>query len=316
MTPSSGPCAAMSERGYALISVLWMVAGASALGFALSGTAREAAATSQTRVALARAEWAADGCLAQARARLVAALEAENVRWLRSDRVAWNTVDRVIAKEPMPGCTVTARAVGSRVDINAQDQVGLRDIFRGAGVDEAEADSLAAAVIDWRDPDSVAGPGGAEAGWYVERSSLPPTNRPFASVDELRQVRGMAALDWLDDVFDVEPGPLSINHASPRVLALLPGFSGAVIANTLRARQRGTPIGAFTELAARLNSEEQEGVTRALPHLVQVAVLIPGTWVLEASTADSNSNAQVSVAIWLRRAGIGTAVDRRTVRVR
>ena len=41
------------------------------------------------------------------------------------------------------------------------------------------------AVLDWRDPDNVPRPHGAEEAWYVGQGRAPPRNGPFADVREL-----------------------------------------------------------------------------------------------------------------------------------
>lgn len=51
---------------------------------------------------------------------------------------------------------------------------------------------VAAALLDWRDPDNVAGPGGAEAEFYGSLNPPRlPRNGPFQTVRELRMVRGV-----------------------------------------------------------------------------------------------------------------------------
>lgn len=51
---------------------------------------------------------------------------------------------------------------------------------------------VAAAIVDWRDADSLAGPGGAEADFYASRNPPAlPRNGPFQTVRELLMVRGV-----------------------------------------------------------------------------------------------------------------------------
>lgn len=51
---------------------------------------------------------------------------------------------------------------------------------------------VAAAIADWRDPDSLPGPGGAEADFYTSRNPPGlPRNGPFQTMRELLMVRGV-----------------------------------------------------------------------------------------------------------------------------
>ncbi len=89
---------------------------------------------------------------------------------------------------------------------------------------------LANAVLDWIDSDSVASPGGAEDVDYLNLN--PPyraANRPMASVEELRLVRGFDArtVDALLPYVTVLPlaiNDINVNTASPAVLAALTGI--------------------------------------------------------------------------------------------
>ena len=89
---------------------------------------------------------------------------------------------------------------------------------------------LANAVADWIDPNSDARAGGAEDIDYLNLD--PPyraANRPMASVDELRLIRGFdaqtvrALLPYVT-VLPVATNTINVNTASPAVLAALTGI--------------------------------------------------------------------------------------------
>jgi len=89
---------------------------------------------------------------------------------------------------------------------------------------------LANAVLDWIDTNSDALPGGAEDVDYLNLN--PPyraANRPMASVDELRLIRGFdaktvaAVLPYMT-VLPVATNDINVNTASPVVLAALTGM--------------------------------------------------------------------------------------------
>ena len=89
---------------------------------------------------------------------------------------------------------------------------------------------LANAVADWIDPNSEARAGGAEDIDYLNLN--PPyraANRPMASVDELRLIRGfdaktVAALLPYVTVLPAVTNDINVNTASPVVLAALTGM--------------------------------------------------------------------------------------------
>jgi general secretion pathway protein K len=90
---------------------------------------------------------------------------------------------------------------------------------------------LANAVLDWIDADSLTSAGGAEDVDYLNLN--PPyraANRPMASVDELRLVRGfdaktVAALLPYVTVLPLATNDINVNTAPPAVLAaLVPGL--------------------------------------------------------------------------------------------
>lgn len=64
------------ERGFALLAVLWLVTALAALALAGTAAARVAGAVTMNRVALTRARWAAEACLATARAMLDSVVRA------------------------------------------------------------------------------------------------------------------------------------------------------------------------------------------------------------------------------------------------
>jgi general secretion pathway protein K len=86
---------------------------------------------------------------------------------------------------------------------------------------------LANALVDWIDSDSIVSAGGAEDIDYLNLN--PPyraANRPMASVDELRLIRGfdaktVAALLPYVTVLPVATNIINVNTASPKLLAAL-----------------------------------------------------------------------------------------------
>lgn len=98
---------------------------------------------------------------------------------------------------------VSATDDSGKIDINVADSETLKRLFLGANVDLARAEELADAVQDWRDPDDMTSPHGAEKDQYRAAGlAYGPRNGPFDTVSELQQVLGM---DY-DLYRKIEPG--------------------------------------------------------------------------------------------------------------
>jgi len=79
-----------------------------------------------------------------------------------------------------------------KLDINTADELTLMTLFNNHGLELEQAEFLAAAVMDWRDPDEVERVNGAELDAYEAAGlEVGPANRPFMMVDEILQVLGM-----------------------------------------------------------------------------------------------------------------------------
>ena len=79
-----------------------------------------------------------------------------------------------------------------KININRADEVMLRRIFTNLGVDEPQRSTLVDSILDWRDPDNLHRPNGAEDEYYLSLSpSYTAKNGDFDMVEELLWVRGV-----------------------------------------------------------------------------------------------------------------------------
>lgn len=114
---------------------------------------------------------------------------------------------------------ISATDERGKLDINTAEEPTLVTLFMNNGLDVESAELLAAAVVDWRDPDEVIRVNGAELDTYLA-AGLPvgPANRPFMMVDELLQVMGMSYA-----LFErIEPGISVYSRAGVPDLAYAP----------------------------------------------------------------------------------------------
>ncbi len=177
------PTKPVRERGIVLLMVLWVIV----LLTVLVSSYVQSASTEgrQARYALntAEARYAAEAGLHRA------IFELNNptneVRWKADGRPYESRFD---------GAKLTISMVDEtgKIDINSAGIEILSLMFIQGGVEKLRADKLAAAVVDWRDPDDLLTINGAEKGEYRSADlKYGPRNQYFVTVSEIQQVLGM-----------------------------------------------------------------------------------------------------------------------------
>jgi general secretion pathway protein K len=177
-----------------------------------------------------------------------------------------------------------------RIDLNRAEEDMLVELFMARGVEEMESMHLAAAIADWRDPDDLVRPFGAEIDEY-HAAGYPygPANAPFGSVDELQQVIGMT---WelyreVEDLLTVHSPSGQINpaFAPAEVLALLPDMDLNMAQMFVAEREQHHP----TDLDALMMPNGQLVSLRGRGQAYRIrsrATLDTGAWTtLEATVA-------------------------------
>ena len=231
-------------RGAALLLVLWLITLLTALvgGFALVA-----------RIEALQGRVLASGTAAQAAAR--AGLEYALTRVDHADpRLQWRP-DGSPQTWQFGGAEVEVMLVdeNGRVDLNHADVALLDALLRRVGVeDAAQAQRLAGAVVDWRDPDPLTQPaGGGEDADYAS-AGLPygAKDAAFESVAELEQVIGVTpeVYDRLRPHVTVFSGRARPDaaFASAEVLDAM-GMDGAQVVEARRQVDpvTGRPLGAL-----------------------------------------------------------------------
>jgi general secretion pathway protein K len=206
------------ERGAALMLVLWLLVLLTALvvAFALSARVEGLQGRSMRQASVGR--YLCEAGIEVAALRL--ASNDLNLRWVPDGRdYAFELEGRKVV--------VQVRDEGSKLDLNVADAVLMSRLFELLGQDRQAADRLAAAIVDWRDPDDLLSSDlGAEDDDYT-RAGLPygAKDRPFDTISELRQVLGMdpALYPKLAPHITVHTGQARPNpaFASPLLLAAM-----------------------------------------------------------------------------------------------
>ncbi len=298
------------DDGFALLAVLWVMVGVSVLAMAAQLAARESVAAATNRAELAAAAWRAEGCVERARAAVSAALRM--ARDEGPSAPTWNWLDRVVVESPLTaGCDLRMRAAGAALDANAADGETLRRFFAALGESTAAADSLADALLDWRDPDAEPRPSGAEREWYRAAGRRAPRDGPLADARELARVRGFERFAALDAPLAVEPGRVPLNQAPLPVLAALPGVGPEALARVEGMRFRGELVAEPAALAAGLSPAAEAEFLRNFPELSMLATAAPDAWVIVALAREGTPPVTAAHEVRLVRAGERAAVVRR-----
>ena len=248
-----------AARGVALLLVVWLLALLTAVVGAFALAARTENLEGRVLSDGVVADEAARAGLEYAMTRVV---ELEPARqWLPDGRdYAWSFNDIDVK--------VNIVDESGKIDLNGADLDLIANLIIAVGEPRDRARKLAAAIVDWRDPDSLSQiEGGAEDPDY-ESASLPygAKDAPFESVAELQQVLGMtpelfAKLESSLTVYSGQSRPNEL-YADAPVLKALGLDPERVIAERRRPRLPGeTPalVGAGTgtysiESRARLRS--------------------------------------------------------------
>jgi general secretion pathway protein K len=307
---STPPPTRGGNAGFALIAVLWVMVGLSALALAGTLAARDAVSAATNRAELARAAWAAEDCLERARAAVSAALA--DARAEGPEAPTWRALDRAVgASRLVDGCDLAVVPAGRLVDLNTADGEQLRRLFRAAGAGPDRADSLADALLDWRDGDDQARPFGIEAAGYRAAGRPLPRNGPLADERELAEVRGFGHPDGVDTLLTVEPGRVFLDRAPPAVLASLPGMTPEAVARLQQLRGATRGSSPLAEVADGLSPPARDALLRAYQELATLTAPTPDAWIVTARARSGAPPVTAVVQVRLVRAGARAAVVRR-----
>lgn len=227
------------QNGFALVAALWLLLILGILGSSFLRDVRSERALVTSRVTLVQARLAADAGIRRA---ILSLLDTQ-------DRERWRIdgASRTIALLGQ-ACDVAVGSEAGKIDLNLAPADLLAALFRTQQVAPAEADDLAARIVEWRravpdgEPDDTLDP------YVAAHRRYGPRHGPFRSIDELRLVIGMsdelqAAVEPLVTVYSRTP-TVRRQAASDQVLAVL-AEAGDNLAGIQRdAMARGAAVGA------------------------------------------------------------------------
>lgn len=224
----------LTQRGVALVLVLWALALLTVIAGSFSFSMRTEAVLAQNLVATAQARALADGAVHRGIYELLKP-DADAAKWKPDGKIhEWEAGEAKIR--------VMITGESGKIDLNTASDVLLKGLLQSGGLGEEESLALLDAILDWRDADELPRPNGAELADYVAAGSkYAPSNAPFVTMEELQQVKGMSPALYRNirgalTVFSGQPG-INPALASRQVLLALPGVEAAQVDAYIAQRQ-------------------------------------------------------------------------------
>jgi general secretion pathway protein K len=227
-----------SQRGAAFLIVMWLLALLAVILGSFALLARSERLQARHLYDTTRARYAAEAGVH--RAVFAMALPDPTQRWVPDGRPYTFEFD---------GAEIEVKITDEtgKIDINAVDVSVLAQFLQGFELSLDQASALAAAIVDWRDPDDLLTLNGAEIEAYEAAGlSYGPRNAPFELLDELQQVLGMnyALFERVAAYLTIYSGLAMPNpaFAAAPVLQSLPGMDAMLAEQALNARFGYDPV--------------------------------------------------------------------------
>jgi general secretion pathway protein K len=240
MNPRAQSRARLPQQGVALVLVMWVAVLLTVIAASFIVEARTDTLVVHNSLSMARAEAAADAGVYRAVYELYRTDNAPDA-WRRDGSKHDWAFDGVPVR-------VELRDESGKIDINTAADPLLRGLLLSVGLSDDDAAKLLDAILDWRDPDSVKRPNGAEEDDYRAAGlSYKPANAPFQAIEELQLVLGMQPQIYRRlapsiTVFNRQPG-VNTQVASREVLLAIPGLTAEVVDQFLAQRDQAVANG-------------------------------------------------------------------------
>ena len=235
-----------AQSGIALVLALWLTVLLTVIASGFAFSMRSEALATRNALSLAQVRAIADGAVERTAFELMRPRVAD----------AW-TFDGQAHRWTEGDATVVAVAVdeAAKIDLNAAPDLLLRNLLINiGGVEEPAAAALVDAIVDWRDPDDLRRPNGAELAEYrAANSKYVPANAPFETIGEAARVLGMTPAVFrriapVITVYSRQPG-VNAATAARDVLLALPNTTAEVVDAYIEQRAQALanklPVPAF-----------------------------------------------------------------------
>ena len=205
-----------AQSGIALVLALWLTVLLTLLASGFAFSLRSEALAARNAVSLAQARAIANGAVERTAYELMRPRVTD----------AW-TFDGQVHRwsEGNTRIVVTAVDEAAKIDINSAPDALLKNLLIVVGgLEEPAAGALVDAIADWRDPDELRRPNGAELPEYrAANSKYAPANAPFETIGEAARVLGMtpAIFQKIAGVITVYSRQPGVNSATAERAVLL-----------------------------------------------------------------------------------------------
>ncbi|MEO6801100.1 MAG: type II secretion system protein GspK [Rhodanobacter sp.] len=223
-----------SQRGVALLLVLWACTLLAILLGGYAAMARTEGLQARYQFAETQAHYAAEAGLMRA----IYGLQDPRMtdRWIGDGRPYAFKYD---------GAAVEVHAVdeSGKVDLNTDTPEALQGLFRAAGLPPDKASELADRVVDWRSAPTIASEVDSQRAAYASAGrDYGPRHGPFATIEEAQMVLGMTPTLYqrIAPVLTIWAGNTSPNPntAPPLALQAIPGLTPQQVAAIQAARAK------------------------------------------------------------------------------
>lgn len=222
------------QRGIALVLVLWVTVLLSVIVGSFALISRVETLQARNQLDVTRAFFAAEAGLHRAAAAM--SVNDPQQAWVPDGR----TYEMTFGDAELEIRVVDE---SGRIDLNAAQQQQLIDLFMASEVEIEDAEALADAILDWRDPDDLVRPFGAEDPQYESAGyEYGSKDAPFDTIEELQQVIGMnyELYRQVEPAVTVYSGrsQVNLNMAPREVLLAQPGLGPEVVDSYLEEREQ------------------------------------------------------------------------------
>ncbi|NWF75479.1 MAG: general secretion pathway protein GspK [Nitrospirae bacterium] len=248
-----------SQKGIALMMVIWVLAILMVIVFSFSFMARTETLSTLSFKNSVEKKFLAEAGIERAIMEIYYRSLYKDQTIILEGTEVWKTDGTPYKNQLGEGYyTVSIMNESGKIDINKASDLLLRNLFVNYGLTAEQADSLVDCIMDWKDRDDLYRLNGAESDYYM---SLPKPYRakdaPFETLEELILVKGMTydilygnqekkgIIDFLT-VYS-RSNKININAAPFEVLMAIPGMTPE-IADMIIEYRKGNEIKNLSEV--------------------------------------------------------------------
>lgn len=262
------PALPARASGIALIAALWLTVMLTVIASSFAFSMRGEALAARNALSLAQARAAADGAIERMAFELSRPRNVADV-WVADGQArSW--------QEGEVKLVASALDEAARIDLNSAAEPLLKGLLQNVGgLDGDAAQRIVEAIADWRDPDDLRRPNGAEEPDYrAAGKTWGPANASFETVGELQRVLG------------VTPGLMARIADSLTVYSRQPGVNPATASrDVLLALPNVTPEQADAYIAARRDALANNAAAPFFPQAQGFATPTIPVWRVRAEAA-------------------------------